>query len=54
MEALSTAFCDLLVETTPTNIKDGEPGLTHLQTALKNKKHVVTAAKGPWCSVMAN
>ncbi len=46
-EALSTDFADLLVETTPTNIKDGEPGLTHLVTALKNKKHVVTAAKGP-------
>ena len=47
VEALSAAFADLLVETTPTNIKDGEPGLTHLLTALKNKKHVVTAAKGP-------
>ena len=46
-EALSAPFADLLVETTPTNIKDGEPGLTHLLTALKNKKHVVTAAKGP-------
>ena len=46
-EAVSAAFADLLVETTPTNIKDGEPGLTHLLTALKNKKHVVTAAKGP-------
>ena len=45
--ALSGNLCDLLVETTPTNIQDGEPGLTHLQTALKNRKHVVTAAKGP-------
>jgi homoserine dehydrogenase len=47
VEALSSDFVDLLVETTPTNIKDGEPGLTHLLTALKNKRHVVTAAKGP-------
>jgi homoserine dehydrogenase len=47
VEALSSDFADLLVETTPTNIKDGEPGLTHLLTALKNKRHVVTAAKGP-------
>jgi homoserine dehydrogenase len=46
-EALSVPFADLLVETTPTNIKDGEPGLTHLRTALKNRKHVATAAKGP-------
>ena len=47
VEALSGDHCDLLVETTPTNIQDGEPGLTHLQTALKNRKHVVTAVKGP-------
>ena len=46
-EALSSDFFDLLVETTPTDIKDGQPGLTHLLTALKNKRHVVTAVKGP-------
>jgi homoserine dehydrogenase len=46
-EALSTLPADLLVETTPTNIKDGEPGMTHIKTALSHKLHVVTAAKGP-------
>jgi len=46
-DALSSIPADLLVETTPTNIKDGEPGMTHLQTALAHGKHVVTAAKGP-------
>ncbi|MCX5907009.1 MAG: homoserine dehydrogenase, partial [Deltaproteobacteria bacterium] len=46
-EALSADLGDLLVETTPTNIQDGEPGLTHIRTALRNQKHVVTAAKGP-------
>ena len=38
---------DIIVEVTPTNIKTGEPGLTHIRTALKNGKHVVTSNKGP-------
>jgi homoserine dehydrogenase len=46
-EALSSISADLLVETTPTNIKDGEPGMTHIRTALTYGRHVVTAAKGP-------
>ncbi|MGQ9695217.1 MAG: homoserine dehydrogenase [Thermodesulfobacteriota bacterium] len=46
-EALSSLPVDILVETTPTNIKDGEPGLTHIRTALQHGRHVVTAAKGP-------
>ncbi|MBM4332309.1 MAG: homoserine dehydrogenase [Deltaproteobacteria bacterium] len=46
-EALSLVPADLLVETTPTNIKDGEPALTHMRTALSQGRHVVTAAKGP-------
>lgn len=46
-EALSSLPADILVETTPTNIQDGEPGLTHIRTALEHYRHVVTAAKGP-------
>lgn len=46
-EALSSGLADLLVETTPTNIIDGEPGLTHIRAALKHGQHAVTAAKGP-------
>jgi homoserine dehydrogenase len=46
-EVLSSGVADLLVETTPTNIIDGEPGLTHIRAALSNRLHVVTAAKGP-------
>ncbi len=46
-EVLSSVPCDLLVETTPTNIKDGEPAMTHILTALSLGRHVVTAAKGP-------
>ncbi len=38
---------DIVAEITPTNVKTGEPGLTHIRKALENKKHVVTTNKGP-------
>lgn len=38
---------DVLVEATPTNLIDGEPGTTHIITALKQKMDVVSANKGP-------
>ncbi len=38
---------NLLVELTPTNLVDGEPGLTLLRTALARQMNVVTANKGP-------
>ncbi len=46
-EVLTQGISDLLVETTPTNIQDGEPAMTHIRTALNQGRHVVTAAKGP-------
>jgi homoserine dehydrogenase len=46
-DALSTIPAEVLVETTPTNIQDGEPGMTHIRAALDHGMHVVTAAKGP-------
>jgi homoserine dehydrogenase len=38
---------DVMVETTPTNVESGEPGLTHILTALESDRHVVTSNKGP-------
>ncbi|MHA1298915.1 MAG: homoserine dehydrogenase [Candidatus Helarchaeota archaeon] len=38
---------DTVVELTYTNVKTGEPGLSHIKNALKNRKHVVTSNKGP-------
>lgn len=38
---------DVMVETTPTNVETGEPGLTHIITALESGRHVVTSNKGP-------
>ncbi len=40
-------LADVLIETTPTDIQTGEPGMTHLRTALERGLHVVTATKGP-------
>ena len=38
---------EVMVETTPTNVDNGEPGLTHVLTALESDRHVVTSNKGP-------
>ena len=38
---------DIVVETTPTNINNGEPGLSNMRLALKSGKHIVTSNKGP-------
>lgn len=38
---------DVIVEVSPTNIENGEPGITHIRTALNCKKHVITTNKGP-------
>ncbi len=44
---IERGVADVLIETTPTDIKTGEPGMTHLRTALEHRMHVVTATKGP-------
>jgi len=38
---------DIVVDTTPTNIETGEPGLSNILTAFEHKRHVVTSSKGP-------
>ena len=39
--------CEVLIEATPTNLVDGEPGTTHIITALEQGMEVVSANKGP-------
>ncbi|VVB86645.1 Homoserine dehydrogenase [uncultured archaeon] len=38
---------EIVVEATPTNIKDGEPGLSNMLGAFDSGKHVITSNKGP-------
>ncbi len=47
LEVIREVEADVIVELSPTNIVDGEPGLSHIEAALKRKRHVVTANKGP-------
>ena len=38
---------DCLVELSPLNIFTGQPAISHIEAALDQKKHVITANKGP-------
>jgi homoserine dehydrogenase len=44
---LASVPADLLVESTPTDLTTGEPGLGHIRAALNQGMDVVTANKGP-------
>jgi len=46
-EVIEKVESDVVVEATPANPKGGEPALSHIRTALKASKHVVTANKMP-------
>lgn len=45
-QAIREIPCDIVVEITPTNLKTGEPSLTHMRLAMESGKHVVTTNKG--------
>ncbi|MBM3262730.1 MAG: homoserine dehydrogenase [candidate division Zixibacteria bacterium] len=47
LEALSLSHADIALEATSVNLKDGEPGLTHVRMALSSGRHVVIANKAP-------
>ncbi|MBI1293393.1 homoserine dehydrogenase [bacterium] len=46
-EALEGLTCELVLEASPVNLKDGEPGLSVVRMALQQGIHVVLANKGP-------
>ncbi|MBA2285990.1 MAG: homoserine dehydrogenase [Ktedonobacteraceae bacterium] len=47
LEGLQATGGDVLAEATGTNLRDGEPGMSHIRTALAQGMHVITANKGP-------
>ena len=47
LDVIESVEAEAMVEATPTNVKDGEPGLSHIKTAFRTGKHVVTTNKGP-------
>ena len=47
IDMLRNVEADVLIETTASNYKDAEPGMTHIMTAMKNGMHVISVNKGP-------
>lgn len=47
IEAIQKINADVVIEATVSNIKTGEPGLSHMLKAMEMKKDVVTSNKGP-------
>jgi homoserine dehydrogenase len=47
LEVIQETEAEVVIELTPTNIKDGEPGRTHIISAMKAGKNVITVNKGP-------
>ncbi|MBT8171635.1 homoserine dehydrogenase [Candidatus Bathyarchaeota archaeon] len=47
LEVLESVEAEVMIEMSPTNIEDGEPGLSFMKTAFRTGKHVVTTNKGP-------
>jgi homoserine dehydrogenase len=47
VEMLKNVEADVLIETTASNYKDAEPGMTHIITAMKKRMHVISVNKGP-------
>ncbi len=47
MDVVRELDFDVCIEVTPTNIENGEPGLTHIKECLKRGISVVTSNKGP-------
>ncbi len=47
VQTIKETNADVIVEVTFTDVKTGEPALTHIKTALENKKHVISTNKGP-------
>jgi len=52
LDVIEETEAELVVEATPTSIKDAEPGLSHIYAALKKPCHVITVNKGPLALAM--
>jgi len=47
LEIIKNLEAEVLIETTASNYKDAEPGMTHITTAMKKGMHVISVNKGP-------
>lgn len=46
-QVIENVEAEIVIECTPTNLVDGEPGMSHLISAMKTGKHVISVNKGP-------
>jgi homoserine dehydrogenase len=47
VDLIENTEAEVMIELTPTNLENGEPGITHIMSAMKTGKHVITVNKGP-------
>lgn len=47
LDTINNVDADVLIETTASNYKDAEPGMSHIIAAMKKGMHVITVNKGP-------
>ena len=47
IKMISELEAEVLIETTASNYKDAEPGMSHIIMAMKSKMHVISVNKGP-------
>ena len=46
-QVIENIDAEMLLELTPTNLNDGEPGISHIISAMRSGKHIITVNKGP-------
>jgi len=52
LEVIADVECEVMIETTPTELTRGEPGLSHVKAALGAGRHVICTNKGPLAIAM--
>lgn len=52
IDLIKEADAEVVVESTPTELKRGEPGLSHVRTAMQRGRHVICTNKGPLAIAM--
>jgi homoserine dehydrogenase len=47
LQVIEKMDAEVMLECTPTNLKDGEPATSHIIAAMRSQKHVICVNKGP-------
>lgn len=52
LDVIREVECEVVIESTPTELTRGEPGLSHVKAAMKEGRHVICTNKGPLAIAM--